>query len=570
MLLERRRSSANARQGAPYRVANQSVPTVCGILAAAAISVLATGYTFNDLLVYLPLTEHLRDASLYPGSPLVEHLLGMPYPLYRIYSSVYDQHVLFGFWLVVRIATVGALYALARQVVRDRLAAALAVSLVVFTPGTYGTLGLTQVLLSEPVQYAVALPLCLFALYAALRGHALPAFVLAGLACDLQPILGFVAAVLVAGGVIADSTRGRSRASYAGIVLSAAAGFLVALPVLVVTVASSSIWSGVTTAEFVDMVRFGAYFHVLPGAFPVDEYIGTATVAGFAVLGLFEEALRRYRRTLLVWLGLIVVLCLFGAVFTEVIPLPLVMKMMPFRATLFFKVLGLICAGVYLRAELAREPVLGWIVAGLVVVGMTVINPAAIAGLSVALVLSVRRRLNSSSRDPQFVVGPVGRYFARLLVVLPTLLFLATLPYRLDAVRIPGHYPPTALELAADWARAATAKDAVFITPPDADMAEFTLAAQRTTLGDAKSAGQALFDSQFGRVLYRRLADLGCRVPEGPWCVGNTYASFDEATFQALATRYGACYALTRAQHTPALPEVYRNDSFHVYALCAS
>jgi hypothetical protein len=553
--------------------------TLVGLVLATVLSIAATGYALNDLFVYLPLTAYLRNPSLFPGDPLIQHLLRMPYPLYRAYALIYNQQALFAVFVVMRLLTVVALYMLALQIARDRLAAALGLSLIVFTPGTFGTLGLTQVLVGEPVQYALATPICLFALCALLAGRWAAAFLLAGAAFNLQPILGAVTLALLSGDLIVNQvarlhrTTLRQAAAYLGL------GALASTPGLLMAALGPTADLGKNPTEYLAMVRFGAYFHVLPSTFSSREYFTTALVLGYLFLGLRDRAIEPVRPTLLVWAGTIFVFCAIGTIFSEVIPIGLILKAMPFRSSLFLKVLGLICCAVYLRRCIGRGTWWRWLVAFLAVVGMLTYEELAIGALAVLLVaetlsaLPVSRaalapRLSARLVDFEGLSSPVQRYWSRLLVSVPAVLIVLTVPGRSPVVSMPGVGPATDQEALAAWARTFTAGDAVFITPPDDGFAGFAVLAERSTLGDVKQAGQALFDPDFGRGLLSRLSDLGCNVPAGPWCSNNTYATFDAERFRSLSVRYGACYVVTRIGQEVDLPAVYRNDSFRVYGVC--
>jgi hypothetical protein len=558
---------------------SQGAGTLVGLVLATVLSVAATGYALNDLFVYLPLTAYLRDPSLFPGDPLIQHLLRMPYPLYRAYALIYNQQALFVVFLVMRLLTVVALYVLALQIARDRLAAALGLSLIIFTPGTFGTLGLTQVLVGEPVQYTLATPICVFALCASLAGRRAVGFVLAGAAFDLQPILGAVTLALLSGDLIVNRvvrlrrTTLKQAATYLGL------GALASTPGIVMAALGPSTDLGKNPAEYLSMVRFGAYFHVLPSTFSSWEYFTTAIVLCYLFLGLRDRAIERVRPTLLVWVGTIFVFCVIGTVFSEVIPIGLVLKAMPFRSTLFLKVLGLICCAVCLRRCIGRRRWWCWVVAALAILGMLTYEELAIGALAILLLAEILwtlplRRPATTIRLPMGVVGfgrlasPVERYWSRLLVSIPAVLIVLTIPGRPAVVSMPGVGLATDQETLAAWARTFTARDAVFMTPPDDAFAGFTVLAERSTLGNVKQAGQALFDPSFGRILLSRLSELGCNVPEGPWCANNTYATFDAQRFRSLSVRYGACYVITRTSQEVDLPEVYRNDSFRVYGVC--
>jgi hypothetical protein len=280
-------------------------------------------------------------------------------------------------------------------------------------------------------------------------------------------------------------------------------------------------------------------------------------------------------------MGVIGGLCLLGYVFSEIFPVALVLKMMLFRSTLFFKVFGLICTAAYLRGLIDRQPMVGWVVASLCTLGMTFEKDWVILALSLGIAFEMyhvwrgRRKVRSGckSRDPvnhpyARIDGLLQRSASRVAVAFPAVIIVMTATYQPWPVHVPGHGPPSDTETIATWARESTPTDARFVAPPDVDFASFKVLAARSTLGDTKLAGQALFDPAFGRLLYKRLADLGCRVPDGPWCAGNTYGSFGTDRFRDLGARYGACYAITRSGQDLNLPRLYRNDSFQVFSLC--
>jgi hypothetical protein len=537
---------------------------VLGIAGVTYLAVLASGYRLNDLLVYLPMTLYLRDPSLYPGSALVQHLLSMPYPVYRGYAAFFSEYSLFLIFLITRMALVGSVLVFGLQLVRDRWVVWIGLAAVLFAPGSFGTLGSTQLLLTEASQYALAEPFCVLALAAALARRRLLAFALGGIAFNLQPILGAVVLAMLAADLFFNQVFRERAVSPRVAVCTVLFGGLLTLPGLAMTYSGLGASLGYNTAQYLEVIRFGAYFHVFPDRFTIFEYSTTAIAVVGACLGLRTL---NHRATLATWLLVIALFCAAGTIFSEWYPVPFILKMMPFRSTLFLRVIGLFGGVAFVYCAARGGTRMERAIAGLLVLAtlfvLVVFQQASLpdwisgrlllVGL-VAYALSFLALTLIPARLPAVVAG------------VSALIFLSAVALPHARIEIPGDRPANELEATAAWARTSTQVDALFITAPDEGMAEFTVLAERNTLGNVKLAGQALFDSTFGLLLYQRLADLGC---EGEWCLGrNEYQTFSEANFMQLRDRYGACYAVTSAAQHLSLTQVYANTAYRVYSLC--
>jgi hypothetical protein len=502
-------SQSRARQSSPDRLVSAAI-----VLSATLLSILASGYRLDDLLIYLPMTLYLRDPTLYPNNPLIPQLLSMPYPLYRVYALVFDQRLLFGFFVLLRLALVAGLWQLGRRLLCDRLAVAAGVLLLVVTPGWFGTLGGTSLLQSEPSQFAAALPLCVFALAAALSNRFGRAVVLAAAAFNLQPILATTTLALIGADLVINGVRRRKLLSLRRACLILSLGSIVALPGLMLTLTGLGSRLTATTTGYVELVRFTAFYQVFPSTFLALEFLTSALLVGLGLPALWSGVGNGHRLSICLWLLVIALFYAIGTLFTEVWPVGLVLKMMPFRASVFLKVLCLfLSAGMTVRSGRLR-----------------------LAGRAAA-------------------IGSIG-------------LACLTILQSPRAIHIPGISGATDLEQAASWALRSTATDALFATPPDATVAGFTLYSQRSTLGDYKLATQAVWDPAFAELASERLAALGCAGPWNPWCFENRYDTFDAQAFRDLNRRYGVCFALTRRDQQVHLPVAYANASYRVYALC--
>jgi hypothetical protein len=489
-------------------------PTVV-VPVATAFSFFLSGYYLNDLLIYLPLTAYLQDPSLYPGNPLIAQLQAMPYPAYRAFALVSDPWFMFATFAISRMLLVISLWMLARQLVKDCTAAVVSIALLLIAPAWFGTLGGTSLLQPEPSQFDLAVPFCLFALAAALAGRATLAFLLAGLGFNLQPILGLVAMSLVGVELILNQLLYQRRRRFSELVLPIVWGVAITLPMVVQTFTGLGGRLVAQPDDYVEIVKFTAFYQIFPSSFLPVEYASTFILGLGVLMVLRNRRSAALRTTLALWLATIVVFCAIGTVFSEFLPSSFILKLMPFRATLYFKVVAmLLCVGV------------AWHLAG-----RTRIGRLAFVGASTVAIL------------------------------------LAALQAR--PILLPGFAPATDLELAAGWARQNTARDAVFATPPDPSVTGFTLFAERSTLGDYKLATQAVWDPGFARTMYQRLAALGCPGPWDPWCAHNQYGSFGDADFSRLSQEFGACYALTQRAQQLDFPIVFENTSLRIYSLCS-
>jgi hypothetical protein len=268
-------------------------------------------------------------------------------------------------------------------------------------------------------------------------------------------------------------------------------------------------------------------------------------------------------------------------------PVGFILKLMPFRSTLFLKVLGSFLAAAYFRRAFRASGRLQRGAAAAIVIATACVllafqSPALpywlsgryVLALAVIILTAALAWLTGRSQLPVWswrwapTVSSHIRSIRLGLAALASAMLVAVSVTAQPHARfiIPSSEPANDLEQAAAWAKASTPADALFLTPPDAGFAEFTVFAERNTLADAKLAGQALFDPNFGMIVFQRLVDLGC---SGRWCVGdNAYSSFDAQAFRALGERYGACFALTRASQQVELSEAYGNLSYRIYALC--
>lgn len=482
--------------------------------ALAGLSTLISGYRLDDLLIYLPMTVFLRDPTLYPGSPLIQHLLSMPYPLYRAFAVVYSPVSLLGVFVASRCALIASLWLLGRQLGASPGATILGIALLILTPGWFGTLGGTSLLQSEPSQFDVAVPFCIFALAASLGRRYLLALVIASIGFNLQPILGLIVMSVIGSDLLLNGVYRARTVSLRAALGTLCLGAWLASPEVGWTLAGLGTRLTEQSSDYVQIARFTAFYQIFPTTFSSQEWISSICMLIAVAFAIHLGAAKGFEATVSTWFAVVMILCLIGTIFSEVFPIGLVLKLMPFRSTLFLKVVSLLLIAKVIWQVLLRHHGRIQLLAACMTAGLTV-----------------------------------------TLLARP--------------IHIPGVSTPSDLELAAAWARANTPVDALFATPPDPSVAGFMLFAERSTLGDYKLDTQAVWDPRFAEQAVQRLEALGCRGPWNPWCQNTTYASFEGGDFQRLRENFGACFALTRATQLVDMPLIYENASYRIYALCA-
>lgn len=372
-----------------------------------------------------------------------------------------------------------------------------------------------------------------------------------------------------------------------------AAGTLLMLPFVVWAFANRA----PMTSQWLELLKVRSAHHSFP------SYFGDQLAAGAFLLALGVLTLSRFSREkrLLAacFIGGFAVQFVLGTVFTEWVPVKLVLQMQPHRCWRFLMLLlyGLAAAGV----------VTGWRAGGLarvaaVVTGLVLVNPQFEPLLPVALFL-------------QAAVGrPTPATWSRI-VAAGTLLVLANwdgphlsfLPeeYPIYALTNPTVLGAAALALAIlvarertgtqrqlvgaialaatvfwlgpttyerkrpkwetgawrdvqDWVRLHTPKDAILLTPPQE--AGFRVFSERTVVGEWKDGTQQYFDSDFATEWAARMEAVG---PEG-------FVKLSDEQLAQIARRFNASYIVVPPRRRRlGLNEVYRNNHYAVYTIPA-
>lgn len=517
-------------------------------LLALVVAFVRFGYTYgsgdHDELV--PSVLHLLDGALFTQDWLVQAITGgVNVRTYFLWLAALPSFVLppwllfFAGWAASFVALAFGVYALAVELVRDRLAAAAGtfVALAVVPMWTLGGNALVATgFLPEPVAWALAVPgLVLF-----LRRRWAASGALLGLAAWFHLLVGAHAALVLGvvgfGGAVAraDLSGDRFRADVRDLARFAGAFVLVGLPILVPVLwdqLTAAPAEGAVPAFYIHAVFRNPHHHLL-SAFEFGHHLRfwplvLAGIAGGAWLA--RRGALRHGRKLAAGGVLIAALCALAVVFTEIVPLAPVAKLQLFKLTVL---VNLICALLttaaavrLLPASLRRwgEVALAMPRAGLVVVGVL----AVVVGWMAAEGVGRPGAMLGPLRHAESPLGEVER-----------------------------------------WARMETDRDALFAIPPS--VSTFRTFARRAVVADF--TGFVFTDRDMQR-WFERLMDVAPIPP--PETGRDVTPVLDEAyhrqppdAWRRLRSGYGVDYVLVeRGGSDLPFETAFENERWRVYRL---
>jgi hypothetical protein len=466
----------------------------------------------------------------------------------------------------------------------------------------------------------LVLPLGFLSLWAGFRGYPILCVVSAGSASLIHPTFGLETGAIAFGASILaellaapkqrDTRHRRDFASRAGAALIFAFfGVFWARHYLSMEHLASD--------RLVDIyVHFRSPHHLVPSSFDNMEWLEATCFLLATGIGWYWWQQRvDVPRRLVVWtpifIGIILLLCLGGYVFVEMIPSAIWVAAQPYRMPFLLKWFGLMFAGGAAASLLSRHRetedrfdayvlllgVLSPITMGLThalklgrrwsqeripLVGTWLGSGPTLLATAGALIalgpgLQPVFRFLTLTFMALTLMSQANRWLSRLFVVGLTLLLILLLFLGhgylpsgaddvLDKIRpaiTPGDL--TGDEVAvARWARECSPRDALFLAPPL--FGQFRVTAERALLVDFK-----LFPGHLADEWQRRLFDA-YGVPRergfpGAQEMDEMYRSIDDARLQSLQSKYDIDFAVLYRETNTRLPVVYQNETYMVVRL---
>lgn len=534
------------------------------ILFLTAISVLSINqyqYGTFDHEISVPFLKKFADKSLYPDDFLIAEI---PYfytyfwPALAFIINAFNISIptLFfvGYVLCIYCTFVG-MYKIAIELFKKREVAYLALVFLLFS---VPTLGDTHTLESMFITRTVVLPILLFAIYFYLKERYLFSFFLQGISFIIHPL----STVYVCGILFVASLFTIKHIGVKTLLKGIAIVVLCASPVL--------IWKALYPApslklieaapEWLNLLRLRSAHHVFPFSWPAFDFIQAILFMIGFVLTWKHKPQSRQQRVIEGATLAVILMCIGGIVFTELIPVSIVVQFQLFRSFPFITYIAFIYYANYFLKEIgSKQQVFRVALVGVLFISIYFgINIWKFAGaLAVILsffVLSYYLTLFKNSSSQQSIYKVLG---------------LALL------VAVAGYYlrGGFSIQNAQDkhwlavqhWAKHNTPSNAVFVVPPH--ITGFRVQGDRTIYGDWKDGTQMFFNPSFGYEWIRRMKMLGYQ--DGVE-INDSYNNLSEASFGNVVNEIQkdnkAIYIVIEKTRKPlTFPVVFENERFIVY-----
>lgn len=534
---------------------------------ASAFTVVVVGYHAGtgDQSIHLPFLAKWADPSLFPGDRFLD-LRHTHYSFFwLLFVPAVRAGVLAATLLTVHVAatylTFWALFALARTLWDDPLAALLAVVVMVMPHLSFGAFPILEFLL---LPRTFVLPFTLFAMTLHLRGRFPLACAVLGVVFNLHVISAGLMLVLLG----FDAVRRWRRVGLRRLLVGAALFVGLATPVLKWWLASPQRGLAVDRL-WLATVKNGA----LENAFALVSphfYVWVTTVSSVGGLAMIWLARRARPRSAHDGAVTSFVLAGFGVIAVQVVtttwlPVVAVVQAQILRVGVPLLVLGYLHFA-ELLARTYRE-------GGLDRAGLAVLTAAgtflSVAALPV-LLFTGRRVLTR---------GAIGRAVA--LAVAGGLVAVNVAVARAFDVWRPGVFPGagnSAWVRCQLWARDNTPRDAVFVTPPHLwwlYVPDWRVHSERSTVVTLSELLEVAFAPEYAPVWRERFEALvpGAQARFAGDYFANArltaevYRSLPTRRLLEVARRYGASFAVVERPSPHPLPVVWENEGFVVHDL---
>lgn len=497
----------------------------------------------------LPWLYHMAQPELFPQDLLVQQssavasffhplllsfhqLSGLPWPI--LFLGFYLLSITAFFWALQRLGQF--LFGQERAGLMVMVAASLAYPVI-------ADIFLWDSLLMERV---MALPLLLWSLYAALRGHYRAMGLLQGLAFALHPLSATF--FTLASGIALLCSRG-----WIPRLLQAAGLFLLlALPVVYFQSRASQEPLFAISADWLTVMELRNAHHAFPSAYPLGQWLKSAVLllAYFPLVQFsgLKTGLRRYFHG---FAGVILLFLLAGYLFTMVWPVKLVIVFQFFRSFKFLHFLFILLWGGLIATR--PRPII--ILLGLALALQFVYGEWAKTVAAFFLLTTVAFAARLLARKWLYLAAAA----AYLLISLGAL-FLRGFP------RWDRGSQPESWYAAQYWVRDHTPENSLIITPPQTP--GFRVESRRSVYVSWFEGTRSFFNESYARQWWQRLQSLGTTHPQS---LPQQYRQNTAADFRRVAQphtpKHEAIYVLTYRQHQLDLTTVYKNKDWALYRL---
>ncbi|MDZ4844070.1 MAG: DUF6798 domain-containing protein [Chitinophagales bacterium] len=395
-------------------------------------------------------------------------------------------------------ATLAALFLIALKLFEKREVAYLSVMILLFS---ITTLGMERTIENMLMERTFALPLLLFSFYAFFGSHYNTAAVLAGIAFVFHPLSAcYALAILIMCFAYRLLKENGARQFVTGIGLI----LLAITPILILKIKNPapnlSLIS--VSSEWLELLHLRSAHHIFPTTWSVAEVLqGIALILGFLITWKYRPQ-AAYHRIVLIAFATVLLMFVVGTIFTEIIPVSIVIQFQLFRSFKFIFFFAII----YFANYLFTAPNTASGIAKKLFVTLLILAPywhesiPVITGISLLVISAIAAwaLLEKTTADWKKYLVP-----AQIM-----LLLLLGIAGSLNRVQFSISNSQNKEWLSVQqWARENTPQDAAFIVPPY--MEGFRVESERTLYGEWKDGTQMIFNPSFGHEWMRRMENLG-------------------------------------------------------------
>jgi hypothetical protein len=542
------------------------------ILIFVAISIISLDkyqYGVNDHSITIPFLKAFVNNSLYPNDYLLPERFYFYTFLWNFLGLIVkfcnvNLHILFFVvHLVSTYLTFFAVYLLAIALFKKREIAFLALFFLIFN---YSTLGSGVTLETYLTTKGVAMPLLLFSMLFFFQKKYLLSYFLQGVGFLIHPLsAAYMFAILFVSLVLSLKNIGLKK-------------FLHCILIFIITISPILIWKIICSPpslglihvdnSWLELQRLRSSHHIFPFTWGKNIFLQAGLFTFVFLLSWKYKPKEVYHHHVVLWsMNTIFTLCFLGTVFTEFIPISIVIQFQLFRSFVLLRYFAIIYfANFYFNEIKTQKKFLEKLY--MVFISIGILYQANL--WKYAFIAFLAHSLFTISYGYLYQRELQVKYFVSTLLI-P--LFAIGFIHR-DVFSINNTQEKNWVDVQM-WAKQNTNINDFFIVPPN--QRGFRIDSERTIYCDWKDGTQAFFNPDFGKEWMRRIKSLGYKKgnPDQPDFVDTLkkdYMDLDENDFIKIANEvkndFRKIFIVMYKERAPLnFPAIYNNQKFTVYEI---
>lgn len=531
------------------------------IATASIIGINQYTYGLYNHYITIPFIKSVIDPSLYPN----DYLIAEKKYFYTYFNSgcawlVNILHIslpqlYFVLYCASFYATLIAFFKISLHLFPKKKVAYFSVIFLIFS---FTTLAEMRTIESLFLERTLVLPLLLFAFYFFLRKKITAAYALCGIAFLFHPL----SAVYALACLFMCTVFSLKEIGWKQITVSLGVLAILASPVLLLKAQNPapSLRLFHADPEWLELLRLRSAHHLFPTTWSPLLIVQSALfIVGFGLCRVHKPQAWEHK-TVMLASAAVLLMCMGGTLFTEVLPMSIVLQFQLFRSFVFLIFFAIIYyANFFFEESKTKNNILQKTLVFLFFAA--VFYSGNLAKYASFLVIAI-------AIFPGYFIARsfftnVSKFYLPALILLVLALGAAAGLLR-GGFTIQNKQEANWLQVQ-EWAKENTSKDAVFIVPPRLE--GFRVESERTVYGDWKDGTQMFFNPLFGQEWMRRMKMLGYLDDNQ---LDETYSALTEQDFEKIKeelNNHTSAYIVCYNEKSLSYPETYSNAAFRAYKL---